>query len=78
MDVDVDPPTAAEPKGKTKEDVKGDKKRFEVKKVRYLGLMFESTAYPDISAPATATIVECSCSLGVGCVLTLSCADWRC
>ena len=33
MDVDVDPPTAAEPKGKTKEDVKGDKKRFEVKKV---------------------------------------------
>ena len=34
MDVDVDPPTAAEPKGKTKEDVKGDKKRFEVKKVR--------------------------------------------
>lgn len=34
MDVDVDPPTAAEPKGKTKEDAKGDKKRFEVKKVR--------------------------------------------
>ena len=34
--MDVDPPTAAssEPKGKTKEDGKGDKKRFEVKKVR--------------------------------------------
>ncbi len=31
MDVDV---PAAEPKGKTKEDAKGDKKRFEVKKVR--------------------------------------------
>ena len=40
MDVDVDPPTAAaEPKGKTKEDGKGDKKRFEVKKVRYLRLI---------------------------------------
>lgn len=34
--MDVDPPTAApsEPKGKTKEDGKIDKKRFEVKKVR--------------------------------------------
>ena len=33
--MDVDPPTAAssEPKGKTKEDGQGDKKRFEVKKV---------------------------------------------
>ena len=71
-DMEVDPPAAAPAK---KDD---EKKRFEVKKVRYLGLMFESTAYPDISAPATATIVECSCSLGVGCVLTLSCADWRC
>ena len=37
--MDVDPPTAApsEPKGKIKEDGKGDKKRFEVKKVGILG-----------------------------------------
>ena len=33
--MDVDPPTNAnEPKGKSKEDGKPDKKRFEVKKVR--------------------------------------------
>ena len=32
--MDVDP--VVEPKGKTKEDGKGDKKRFEVKKVRLL------------------------------------------
>ena len=33
--MDVDPPTnVGEPKGKSKEDGKGDKKRFEVKKVR--------------------------------------------
>ena len=34
--MDVDPPTPSEPKGKTKDDGKGDKKRFEVKKVRSL------------------------------------------
>ena len=37
MDVDV---PAAEPKGKTKEDGKAGKKRFEVKKVRPLALVF--------------------------------------
>ena len=35
MDVDV---PAAEPKGKTKEDGKAGKKRFEVKKVRPLAI----------------------------------------
>ena len=35
MDVDV---PAAEPKGKTKEDGKAGKKRFEVKKVRLLAI----------------------------------------
>ena len=35
--MDVDPPTTSEPKGKTREDGKLDKKRFEVKKVRRYG-----------------------------------------
>ena len=40
--MDVDPPAASAPKGKTKEDGKGDKKRFEVKKVRILSAVCDT------------------------------------
>ena len=66
--MDVDP--VVEPKGKTKEDGKGDKKRFEVKKVRILSAVCD-TYYSSLYLHGAfmywlGTTVERCLALGVG------------
>jgi hypothetical protein len=63
-DMEVDPPASPTVKKETKDDGKENKKRFEVKKVR-----FTSAPYILASPDSMSVLqVECSIPLGLGCV----------
>ena len=65
MDVDVDPTPVVKSKGKSKEDGKDGKKRFEVKKV--CSLVVHTHVLADRSLMLYTT-VECRSALGLGSV----------
>ncbi len=67
-EMDVDTPAAGQSAAKEQSSTvvtKGDKKRFEVKKVRSLGVLQIVKGLADMESLAA---VECCCTVGVGCV----------
>lgn len=68
-DMEVDTPALAIAKGKSKDDKDG-RKRFEVKKVRYVQCQVRlSSLTITLNLPLCVIVVECSCLVGLGSVV---------